>query len=375
MAAKTDTVAPRGAFWLSRERAFALALIAVTAAVLYLCYLLVRPFLTSLAWALALAVVGYPVHRRIAQRVRNPGLAAAISVVAVALIVVAPAIVVANELLAEAANAVEIYQQGGLSRWETVARQYPRLGVLMNWAVQHLDLNREFERMGEAVTARIGALVSGSLWAMAELLITFFVLFYFFRDRRKLLRGVRSLVPLAEDETDELFDSVANTIYATLFGIFVVGMAQGATGGFMFWLVGLPAPLTWGLIMAILAVIPLLGAFLIWAPAAIYLMLTGDWVRGLILFSWGLVVVSLIDNILYPIIVGKRLHVHTVPVFFAIVGGLSVFGAAGLVLGPVVLATAIGLIHVWRRRTGNGGGREQLEHSSSGTKKGSLLEA
>jgi predicted PurR-regulated permease PerM len=112
-----------------------------------------------------------------------------------------------------------------------------------------------------------------------------------------------------------------------------VTLVQGILGGLMFWWLDLPAPLLWGAVMAVVAITPVFGAALIWVPAAIFLALGGSWEKALVLTAWGGIVVALIDNLLYPVLIGKDLRMHTVPVFIAIVGGLIVFGASGLVLG------------------------------------------
>jgi predicted PurR-regulated permease PerM len=129
---------------------------------------------------------------------------------------------------------------------------------------------------------------------------------------------------------------------------------QGALGGLMFWWLGLPAPILWGAVMGLLAIVPVLGAFVVWLPAAKFLAARGQWGKAVILLLWGTVVVGLINNLLYPILVGKRLRLHTVPVFFAIVGGLAVFGATGIILGPVILALTDAILEIWRRRTAAG---------------------
>lgn len=131
---------------------------------------------------------------------------------------------------------------------------------------------------------------------------------------------------------------MADTIHATVFGTVTVAAVQGLLGGLIFWWLGLPAPILWGAVMALLAIVPVLGAFVVWLPVAIFLAASGHWGQAVILTLWGTVVAGLIDNLLYPILVGKRLRLHTVPVFLAIVGGLAVFGAAGVILGPVILA-------------------------------------
>ena len=122
----------------------------------------------------------------------------------------------------------------------------------------------------------------------------------------------------------------------------------------MFWVLGLPAPLLWGAVMALLAIVPVLGAFAVWVPAALFLALAGSWGKAIVLTIWGAGVVSLIDNLLYPILVGRRLRLHTLPVFIAIVGGILLLGSAGLILGPPTLAVTVALVDIWRRRTAQG---------------------
>jgi predicted PurR-regulated permease PerM len=121
-------------------------------------------------------------------------------------------------------------------------------------------------------------------------------------------------------------------------------------GGLIFWWLGLPSPLLWGAIMALLAIVPVLGTFVIWGPTAIWLAISGEWSKAILLTAWGGIAIGLIDNFLYPYLVGRRMRFHTLLVFFAIVGGIAVFGACGVILGPLVLAVADALIEIWRRR-------------------------
>ena len=143
---------------------------------------------------------------------------------------------------------------------------------------------------------------------------------------------------------------VAHTIHATVYGTLTVAAVQGTLGGLMFWWLGLPAPLLWGVVMGLLAIVPVLGAFIVWIPAAIFLALEGSWGKSLVLAFWGSVVVGGIDNLLYPILVGTRLKMHTVLAFIAVIGGMFVFGAAGLIVGPVVVSVTLSLLETWRSR-------------------------
>ena len=344
-----------GGGWLTRERALVMVLALVTSIALYICYRLALPFLPALAWALALAVVTHPLHSLIERRVKRPNVAAAAAVAVVAAIIIAPAFFVARRAVSEAARGVEAIRAGiEAGWWRATVERNPRLAPALRWLEEEADLRDAAEGVAATIPERISQFVAGSVWAAAELLITLFALFYFFRDRRAMLRALRRLVPLSERETDEVFQRVQDTVHATIYGTLVVAIVQGALGGLMFWWLGLPAALLWGVVMALLAVVPVLGAFVVWVPAAIYLALQGSWGKALVLAAWGGIVIALIDNLLYPVLVGNKLRVHTLPVFIATVGGLFVFGASGLILGPVTLAVTLALMDIWRRRTAGG---------------------
>jgi predicted PurR-regulated permease PerM len=341
--------------WLSRERALILVLMAATAVALYICYRLVQPFLPALAWALALGVVGHPLHRWLARHIRRPNLAAAVAVILMAVAIVGPTLFVTQQLIQEAARGAKWLQsEGAAGRWQETLDRHPRLTSVFSWFVEQMEARRALEQLSTTLTSRLSSFVSGSAWIVAELLVTFFALFYFFRDRRPALRTLRFLVPLSEAETEEVLARIIDTIYAIIFGTLVVALVQGFLGGLMFWVLGLPAPLLWGTMMALLSVVPVLGAFIVWVPAAVFLALEGSWGKAILLTVWGAGVVSLIDNLLYPVLVGRRLRLHTLPVFIALVGGVLLFGSAGVILGPVTLAVTLALIEIWHRRTVGG---------------------
>jgi predicted PurR-regulated permease PerM len=340
---------------LSRQRVQAVVLIAATALGVYLCYRLVLPFLPALAWGLALAVVAYPIHKAICRRIPNATLAAALSVAAVSLVIIAPAAFVIHQLARQAGSSIRAVRQfAETGTWREAAEGWPWIGPSIAWMIDNIALDDVFARAAGYLEAWGPTLVSGSVAIAVQLLITLLVLFYIFRDRRDIAADVRSFLPLSNREADMLLQRVGETIHATIFGSLAVAAVQGFMGGLMFWFLGLPAPVVWGAVMAVLATIPVMGTFLVWAPAAVYLAATGAWGKAAILVAWGALAIGLIDNILYPMLVGQRLRFHPLPVFFSIVGGLGLFGAAGLVLGPVTLAVTAALLELLRRRTSGG---------------------
>jgi predicted PurR-regulated permease PerM len=219
-----------------------------------------------------------------------------------------------------------------------------------NWSVFGMPSSSSLASAARSFTSRVGSLMTGLGWVGMQLLITMMCLFFFLRDRHSVLGGLQNLMPLSKTESERIFRRVNDTIHATIFGSLTVALVQGFMGGLMFWFLGLPSPLFWGALMGLLAVVPVLGTFVIWAPTAAWLALQGDWTKAIILVSWGAIAIGLIDNLLYPFLVGNRMRFHTLLVFFSIVGGLSVFGAAGIILGPVLLAVADGLMQIWHAR-------------------------
>jgi predicted PurR-regulated permease PerM len=345
---------------LTRERALVLLLLAATAMAIYLCYRLLVPFLPALSWALALAIVVHPVHRWLSHRIGNRDLCAGLTLVIVMIGLVAPAMFVTYNLVGQATqNAVQIEEATLGGQLQAAIERNPRLAPMLAWLQQHVDLAGELRNAFSSLAQGASSLVTGSVLAVLQLLFTLFALFFFLRDYRQALFSIRSLLPLSDDETDRMFARVTDTIYGTIYGTVTVSMLQGALGGTMFWFLGLPAPLLWALVMGLLAIVPYLGTFIIWGPAAVWLFMQGETGKALILTAWGMLVVGLVDNLVYPLLVGKRLRMHPLLALVAIIGGLSLFGSSGLVLGPIVVAVTQGLVRVWQERSAAHRGVEQ----------------
>lgn len=325
-------------------------LVAAIGVAFYLCWMMLRPFLAVITWGAALAILAHPLHTWLARRAR-PNLAALISVFLVAVVVVAPAIFLSQRLfteLSESFGAVgtDLNSVGLRAKLQ----QYPAMANLVEWVDARLDLDQQIRAATGAAAGKVSAWVSSSVWIMTQLVVTFLTLFYFFRDRTSFLQFFRRFIPLSTLETDEIFDRIALTVNASLYKNLFVKLIQGFLGGLMFWILGLPAPVLFGAAMALFGVLPVMGTALIWAPAAIFLAVSGSWIKALILALWGGLVVGLIDNFLYPILVAGELRFHPLAVFFAVFGGLLAFGIAGVVLGPVILAIAVALLEIWQAR-------------------------
>jgi predicted PurR-regulated permease PerM len=328
-----------------------LALLAVTAGALVLCFLIARPFVGALAWAVALAVVGWPMHHRIAARIPSPTAAAALSVSMMAVVVIVPTVLIIPGVVDEALGGYRsIRARLESGAWDEALARHPWVGPAWDTLRQRLDLGDVLQQAGTLLTSLGSLAVRLSFIGAVELALTVFFLFYFLRDRDTLLAGLRALLPLAPAEAARVFETVHDTVFATVYGKVLVGIVQGVLGGLMFWWLELPAAWFWAIVMGVLSIVPLLGPPLVWVPAAVLLMLEGHWGQAVLMLAWGAAVVGLADNVLYPVVVGRYLRMHTVPLLVALIGGVVVFGAVGFFLGPVVLAVMLALLQVWRER-------------------------
>jgi predicted PurR-regulated permease PerM len=339
--------------WLTRERARAIVFVLIAVIVAVLCWLVVEPVFGSLAWATAFAVVFLPVYRWLAKRLKRPSLAAGLTTLLVGIVLVAPTVLIGHQIAQEAVTASQTVKKSiEDDSWQKAVDRNPLVRSTFGWAGVVIDLKEQAARLSEHVPKLVQKLALGSLSIASGTVIALLFLFFFLRDREEVLKTMRGLLPLSPEEDALMFKRIGDTLFAILFGTVVVAGVQGTLGGLMFWILDLPAPALWGCAMAAFAIVPMFGTAVIWLPAVAYLALEGHTGKAAILLAWGVLVISLIDNLLQPMIVEKRLHVHLVLVFISIVGGIYAFGGLGLILGPAILAVAVALLDIWRLRVG-----------------------
>lgn len=325
-------------------------LIVITALVLYLCWTMVVPFVSVLTWALALALVLSPLRGRLRRRLPD-WLTALLLVGLVILVAALFTAFLSHRLLQEAAKAREAVQEflQPSFRQHFLATQ-PRLMLLWQWIEPRIDLPQIAQQMQGALAARVAPAVGASAALISRALMSLFVLFFLLRDEELMVDAVRRLLPLTPDEIDLAWNRVSAAMRATVYGRVLVGIVQGVLGGIMFYILGLPAALFWTVIMAVLSMLPVVGAFVVWIPAALFLLLTGHWIQALILTIYGVGVINTADNILYPVLIGPRMRMHPLVLFITLIGGVLAFGAAGIILGPAIAAFALALGEIWTRR-------------------------
>jgi predicted PurR-regulated permease PerM len=349
-----DDASP-GSGWLSRERLLSVVLGLATLVALWVCYRIFQPFIPAVAIAAAVAVATSGPHDWLRRRVRHPAAAAAIGVTLVTVIIVAPLSLLIGYLVRQVIAGVQQLQAGGgLSNWREALPLPAAVRHGIEWVDSHFDLQEQLMQLGQTLASQAGGLLTGSVNLIAQLAMMLFVLFFLYRDRELALSALRRLAPLSSEESDRMLARIRDTILATVNGSLAVAFVQALLAGVMYTALGVPASMVWASATFIVALIPMFGTFMVWGPVALYLLIAGSWVKAVILAGWGMLAVGTIDNLLYPYLVGGRLRLHTLPTFFSVVGGVSVFGPSGLILGPVALAVAMGLLEVWGLRTRGG---------------------
>jgi predicted PurR-regulated permease PerM len=344
-------------------------LLAATAVALYLCWAMLQPFVEVILWAVVLVIVFFPVHRRMLARVGSPGWSALLSCLLVIFVILVPLTLLTFAVVNELTDFAQMLQpkQDGTGGAAGAAAglldpNSPYLGPVVRWVGQYYDVSKlasqEFiagrlKGVSGAIASRTLGFVGGAVGFVVEVFFVIFTMYYLFRDGERLRAAAYDMVPLSDDKAREIFDRTGEVISASVYGVLVIAVVQGVLGGLAFWVLGLPSPLLWGVVMIFLSMIPMLGSFIVWVPAAIYLGLTGEWGKALILTLWGALVIGSVDNFLRPKLVGERTRLHELLIFFSVLGGLQVFGVLGIVLGPVIVAITIALLDVLRQADGH----------------------
>jgi len=332
-----------------------IALLVAAGLALYVCWLMLLPFIQVLAWAAVLVIVFYPIHQRIAAHTKHPGWSALIST---ALVIAAILIPVSLITLAVANEMPEVAQklQGFFNA--LLDPNSPVIGRITTGLGKYVDINRlhtqeylveRLNSLNQQIAGQTLGLVGGVVGAVTQAFFIVFTMYYFFRDGDRIRKVLQDVIPLERAQSEGIFDRTREVIYGSVYGVVVIAGIQGALGGLAFAALGLPSPLVWGVVMFFLSMIPLAGSFLVWIPAAIYLVADGHWGKALALTVWGALVIGTIDNLLRPKLVGGRTKLHELLIFFSVLGGLQIFGVLGLVLGPVIVAITLALLDVFRQ--------------------------
>jgi len=340
---------------MAKKRTTLIFLSLLTAISSYFCFVLAGPFLSSIAWAMVIAIMFFPVHTRIAREVRNPNAAALLSILFVILAFIVPAVFLGRAMVGDLSalyrSVSDQSQIGGgwpahLSRLSQSAS---------DWITTHigpieLDLRKEALSRLEILSGAAGAFIAGWLGNAASLLgravITLFILFFIFRDGVALRDRLGSVLPLAHEQVERLFRTISDTIVAEMYGVLAVAIGQGVLMGLGMWALGLRSPVLWAAVTAVVSLIPIGGTAFVWLPGSIILIASGHWVKGVILLVWGGGLVSMTASVVQPLVIGRRVKLHPLEIFLGLLGGVQAFGLIGLFAGPIIISLTLALFGI-----------------------------
>lgn len=329
--------------------------------------LVIAPFFGAILWALVLAILFGPVYRDLLARLpRRRNLAALITLMIIIVLVVLPAVLLTTMVVDELLSFYTQIQSGKIDIAALFARA---TRALPDWASDWL------RRMGwgdfSAAQAKLTALFTGSFGALATrglaigqsafnvvlmIGVMLYLAYFLIRDGDGLGRRVIDSVPLDPDKRVAIVNNFIIVVRATIKGSLIVAIVQGIIGGVTFWLLGLQGALLWGTLMGVFSLIPAIGTGIVWVPVALYLVATGALVKGLILTACGVLIISMVDNVLRPVLVGRDTRMPDYLVLISTLGGLQLFGFHGFIVGPVVAALFIGVWKILADTRGNRGG-------------------
>jgi predicted PurR-regulated permease PerM len=339
--------------WISDKQLSFVVLTTLTAGMIFLTYLIFRPFLAALFMALVMAIAFFPLNTKLARLLRNTNAAALITTVVAIIVILVPLALVGTKLAVEFTSFSKSILQdlGRTSTWPT------QFDSAVEYIAEHTGMPVEQLKADVAARAReLGSYLVGFATSMASnfvknlITVLFGALFLFsiLRNSDELRSGALSILPISPERAHELATVVSRGIVANIYGMFTVGLTEGALIAIGFWLTGLRSPLLWGAIAVVLSFLPVVGVSLVWVPGCILLAMRGNWTFAILLFVWGVLVVATADGILRCRVVSGRVKVNPLLITLALMGGVSVFGPIGFFAGPVVVVLLVSLIRILR---------------------------
>jgi len=343
---------------MKREYVLVALFFTIAATFLYLSYRIIIPFFAPICWAAVFVILFFPLYEKLLTRVKVRGLAALIVCVVIVVLIIGPITYLFFALVNEAADAVvkvnAMYKSGQLDKLLTI--DLPWIDSMKEKLSQYYDLSKIDldEIVKDAINKVSGLVVSQTTWLIANgtkaafyFILMVFTIYYFFKEGEAMVFRLKRLTPLPTEQVSVTFAQLRDVIQATMYGGVVVALIQGLLGGILFLIVGIHSPVFWGAIMAFLSIIPFVGAFIVYVPAGIILVVGGSYVKGVIVILIGSLIISQVDNVIRPYLISGKTAMHPLLLFFCIMGGIALFGLLGIVLGPMICAIFMTLLKVF----------------------------
>jgi len=313
----------------------------------YLVYSVFEPFLVALAWAAVLVIFSYPAFKWLERRWGRTKAAAA-STFGVTLILIVPSLLVMGAFVREGVNAAQSLQNGmanGHFTWVNDLWARIQYRFAQESPVDLATLLHKYAAEAAGYLAeQLGNILRNTAVFLFHLAVAILAMFYLFRDGEAMILRLREVLPFEEEHREKMLREVRELITATVTSSLAAAVADGLLGGLAFALTGIVSPLFWGVMMGFCSLVPVVGSAIIWVPASIALMVEGHLAHGILLAVICVVIVSVVDNVLRPMLISGRAEMGGLVIFISVLGGIAVFGMLGVVLGPIVVAIAAGML-------------------------------
>ncbi|MBN2032910.1 MAG: AI-2E family transporter [Deltaproteobacteria bacterium] len=345
----------------NRENIFAAAFIAILLSLLWLLFSILRPFWPDFMWALILALTCYPVFIRLKSLFRGKGgLAALLLTIFIFIALALPGSFILMNLSQEAKDAYKALSKVSLSEKGLLLARKLRSSSLQpfleRWGIEPEQTEALFlngissglKNVPKMIGEKVSAIFKNLALFGLHLIFVMVALFFFFRDGSRYAHFLVGFLPLERLYQERAVAAFSKTLTAVVRSMFITAFVQGVLAGVGFAVVGLPVPILLGLLTSITSFIPFFGAASVWVPASIYLIIQEELLRGIGLGVYGFLVVSTVDNLVKPLIIGETIKVPLFILFFTILGGLKVYGVIGIFLGPIILSLGMAFLTIYR---------------------------
>ena len=349
---------------MKREQFISLFFIVFLIFIIYQIFLILSPFFNAIFWSAILAFSFYPIYVRLRRRLDPHETAAALLMTSAIFLIVIPP--VALLIINLTAQAIDLYQAasdyihyGGL---EKLVERIRALGLIQNIEARLVEWEPLKENaaawilntsraVGNFAAAQAGTVTKNLVFLFLNVTLMFFLIFAFLKDGEKIYNFIYQLAPLAEENKKPIFERIHETFSAVIRGQLLTGFTQAIIAGIVFWLLGLSLPVLFATLTFMTALIPVVGAAAVWFPLVIYLVTLNQMGKAAILFLSGTFVISLIDNIMKPALIGEKTKLPYVLLFFGILGGIKLYGLTGIFIAPAVLSVFFALAKIYKERS------------------------
>ncbi|GBD39993.1 hypothetical protein HRbin37_02279 [bacterium HR37] len=346
---------------MTRKQIFSWFFFGIFIFLIYLFYQIIKPFIFSLFWAAIISLILYPVHERLTRFMRNRvGMSSLLMTLLSTLVLVVPVVIVLTTLAVEMFDAYQsLRDKLELVKLRSMIEHLKELipvtvleEIEKRFNVGELKLEQVILTAVGTISRYIFDQVQQGAKNLTSIILSFivmiFAMFFFFRDGRKLYEELKYLIPMTEEQKNRIFDRFYDILNAVILGIIATAAVQGFITGVIFWALGISFAVLGGVITFVFSLLPIGGSAFVWFPVGVYLLVSGEFLKGTVLLLLGGLVVSSVDNILKPLIIGGRVKLPTLFLFLSILGSVKAFGFSGIILGPVVLVVFLSFIEIYK---------------------------